>query len=157
MELSNTQLLKRAFAEAWLRNPSNAFAAALEVTGNDPVASTQLANSWVGDSEVKAFKNELITEYGEEYFLPSKTSMVHDILDRARKCQHDEDYVKLMKLAADMRGFIEKPGVTVNNNTTFTTNKVMQIPVFVNNAGQPIDDHEWEQQLIANQERLTNR
>lgn len=157
MTLAPIQLLKKAFAESWLRNPTNAFAAALEVTNNDPVAATQIANSWVGDQEVREFKEALIAEYGEEYFLPSKASMLHDILDRARRCPHADDYAKLMKLAADMRGFIEKPGVTVNNNTTYTTNKVMQIPVFVNNAGQPIDDHEWERQLIANQERLTNR
>jgi hypothetical protein len=150
-------ILKKAFAEAWLHNPTNAFAAALEITGNDPAAALEISSAWSHDPEVKRLKAELIEQHGQEAFLPTKHEILHDIYSRARTCPHNDDYVKMMRLAADMRGQIEKPGITINNNNSVTTNKVMQVPVFINNTGYPVDDDEWEQRLIENQEALTRQ
>lgn len=150
--MTDEQELKLQFAEAWLRNPSNAFLAAKLIAGEDPHMAMQMANAWVRDPEVAEMKKQLIAEYGEESFLPSKASMIHDILDRARNCPHNDDYVKLMRLMSDMRGWIEKPGLTVNNNVT--TNKVMVVPIRVGTDGATIDSHEWEKQLIEQQTSL---
>lgn len=145
--------LKYQFAEEWLRNPDNPFQAALNITNGNGQLSLKIADSWIRDPEVKAMKKQLIAKYGEDHFLPSQTSMLFDILNRARNCPMDEDYVKLMRLAADIRGMIQKPGVTINNNVT--TNKVMVVPIRVGNDGQTVDSHEWERQLISQQQTLT--
>lgn len=150
--MTDEQRLKLQFAEEWLRNPSNVFAAALAATRNNPQLALQIADAWTFDDEVLAMKKQLVKENGEEAFLPSPTSMVHDILDRARDCFDNDHYVKLVRLAADIRGMIQKPGVTINNSVT--TNKVMVIPVRVGNDGNTIDSHEWERQLIQQQTGL---
>jgi hypothetical protein len=145
--------LKKKFAERCLFNPNNKFAAALECTKGNPQQAMRMLEHWLYDDEVKQYEADLIAERGEEAFLPSKSSMVHRLMNRIDNpgCT-DDDFCKLMKLAADMRGFIEKPGVTVNNN--ITTNKVMNIPVFIGNNGLPASMNEWEQQLIAQQQTL---
>lgn len=150
------QQLKMAFAEAWLRNPRNAYAAALTLTGKDTFAAMQIADKWVLDAEVKHFKEQLIDEHGEEHFLPSKSEMIRDVLYRAESSPVDDSYVKLMKLAADMRGFIEKPGLTINNNTQ-TNNRVMVVPVGRLNDDGTIDSHEWEQRAVEQQHVLTQQ
>jgi hypothetical protein len=147
------QQLKLAFAEAWLRNPRNAYAAALTITKKDTFAAMQIADKWVWDDDVAKFKAELIDEYGEEHFLPTKCEMIRDVLDRAETAYLDDSYVKLMKLAADMRGFIEKPGLTINNNTQ-TNNRVMIVPVGKLNDDGTVDAQDWERKAIEQQQAL---
>lgn len=151
--MSTVSDLKRKFAERCLFNPNNKYVAALECTNGNPQEAMRILETWLYDDEVKAYETELLAERGEEAFLPSKANMIQGLLNRlANPGCTDDDYVKLMKLAADMRGFIEKPGVTVNNN--ITTNKVMNIPVFIGSNGQPASMDEWEQQLITQQQTL---
>lgn len=144
--------IKTKFAEAWLRSPDNAYAAALKVCKGDSLLALRMSQAWVNDLEVDQIKEELVARHGEDYFLPSRASMIHDILGRAKVCGFDDDYVKLMRLAADMRGFVEKPGVTITNNVT--TNKVMVVPMRVGSNGQSIDSYEWERQLVEQQNTL---
>lgn len=151
--MTDEQLLKLKFADAWLRNPNNAYAAALRVTKNDPFLATQICSDWLFDDEVEAFKKALIEEHGEEHFLPTKSELLHDIYDRARSCFVDDSYAKLMKLAAEMRGMIEKPGLTINNNTT--NNRVMLIPMGKLNDNGTVDSDHWEQTAIEQQSGLT--
>lgn len=151
--MTNEQRLKLAFAEAWLRNPKNAYAAAMQVTRNDCFTALQIADNWIWDSEVLQFKEALLDEHGEEHFLPSKFEMIRDVLDRADRCLNDDSYVKHMKLAADMRGFIEKPGVTINNNTQ-TNNRVMLIPVGQLNDDGTVNALDWEKKAIQQQQDL---
>ncbi|WP_292414149.1 hypothetical protein [Methylophaga sp.] len=60
-----------------------------------------------------------------------------------------EDYAKLGKLYADVRGFIEKPQTTINNNNNVTNNRVM----VVRENGS---DEDWEAKLRKQQDNLTN-
>lgn len=145
--------LKIKFADAWLRNPNNAFEAALTVTKGEPSKALCMSSDWIYDNEVLQLKAELVEKYGEEYFLPSKAAMLQDIYTRARKTPQNDDYVKLMKLAADMRGMLSDKS-NVNINTTITQNKVMIVPTFVDSAGKLLDDNAWEQKLIQQQQRL---
>lgn len=151
--MTDEQKLKLKFAEAWLRNPNNAYAAALFVTKNDSFAAIKICDAWIFDDEVDRMKRQLIEEHGEEHFLPTKCEMIRDVYDRAQACYVDDSYVKLMKLAADMRGFIEKPGVTINN--TQTNNRVMVIPVGRLNDNGTVDADHWEQTAIGQQQALT--
>jgi hypothetical protein len=152
--MNDEQKLKLKFAEAWLRNPNNAYAAALSVAKNNPFLATQICDKFLNDSEVEAFKKSLIDDLGEEHFLPSKCEMIREVYDRAKICLVDESYVKLMKLAADMRGFIEKPGITVNNLTQ-TNNRVMMIPSFPTNQNGVVDADYWESVAIGQQKSIT--
>ena len=151
--MTDEQKLKMKVAEAWLRNPNNMFAAALEVTKNDSFAAMRICDAWVFDDELKQMKEALLEEHGEEHFLPTKFEMFRDVYDRARGTYDDDSYAKLMKLAADMRGFIEKPGVTINN--TQTNNRVMLIPVGKLNDNGTVDSDYWEQSAIEQQRALT--
>lgn len=148
--------VKIKFADAWLRNPNNAFEAALTVTRGEPSKALLMSSAWIYDDEVLQLKGELVEKFGEEHFLPSKTAMLQDILTRARKTPQDDDYVKLMKLAADMRGMLSDKS-NVNINTTITQNKVMIVPTFVDSFGKPLDDTTWEQNLIQQQQRLVQQ
>lgn len=150
--MTDEQRLKRKFAEAWLRNPTNAYAAALSVTKNDTFLAIRLADAWVWDDEVVAIKEELIAEHGEEHFLPTKCQMVRQVLERAKYASED-GFHKMMKLAADMRGFIEKPGLTINNNTQ-TNNRVMLIPMGKMTEQGTVDMDSWEQSAIEQQQSL---
>lgn len=153
--MNDQQKLKLAFADAWLRNPRDAYKAALEITRNDCAASLHIVDKWVWDKEVLDFKKSLIEEFGEEHFLPSKASMVVDILHRAEGAVADDSYVKLMKLAADMRGYIEKPGITVNNNSQ-TNNRVMIVPVGHLNDDGTVNADDWENKAIEQQQGLVS-
>ena len=137
---------KMQFADAMLRNPEQPYKAALEVSEGDAEIAMKITMHWTNDKQVLRFKKDLIKKHGEEHFLPSKTSMLWKIYSRAERTPRDEDFVKLMKLAADMQGMIEKPGVTVNNN--LTTNKVMVVPKL---SGS---DDDWQNALLNQQERL---
>lgn len=144
---------KIAFAEQWLRNPHNTFEAAMQVCQGRTLEALQMSQAWMFDSEVLQLKEELVAKYGEEHFLPSKSDMLHSIYRRANQDHTaNEDFVKLMKLAADMRGMLqEKTAVAINN---ITNNKVMMVPVFVDASGKVASDDSWEQSLIAQQQRL---
>jgi hypothetical protein len=152
--MTDEQKLKLIFAEAWLRNPSNAYQAALKVTKNDPFAASKICDTLLFDDEVEEFKKLLIEEHGEDHFLPTKCEMVREVYDRARTCVADDSYAKLMKLAADMRGFIEKPGINITNNTQ-TNNRVMIVPVGKMTDQGTIDVEDWEKTAIEQQQSLT--
>lgn len=148
--------LKTLFANAWLKTPRNPFEAANSICNGNGSQAVHMATMWVYDAEVLDIKKQLLTEHGEEYFLPSKVEMLHDILDRARTTHADDDFVKLMKLAADMRGMLsDKTSINVNNNVV--NNKVMMVPVFMNSKGNVADDSEWERGLIEQQQRLVEQ
>lgn len=147
--MTNEQQLKKAFAYEWLKEPSNAYAAALVVTQRDTFAAMQIVNNWCYDTEVIEFKRQLNEEHGEEHFLPSKFQMVRDLIDRARTNPF-ADFEKSYKLAADILGFIEKPGVTINNGVT--NNKVMVVPVGRLNENGTINEDVWESNAISQQQ-----
>ena len=140
---------KKAFAYEWLKEPNNAYAAALKITGRDTFAAMRMVDNWCYDPVVTQLKSQLIEEHGEDHFLPSKAQMCRDLIDRARSDPF-ADFEKSYKLVADMRGFIEKPGVTIN--TSVTNNKVMVVPVGRLNDNGTVDEDVWEQQAIEQQQ-----
>ena len=145
--------LKIAFAEESLRNPHDSFKAALKVTQGNSLQSLWITQNWVYDPVVLQEKKRLLEENGEEHYLPSMPSMVHDILHRAVDSKND-DYVKLLTLAANMRGMLAaKTNVNVNT-TNVTQNRVMVVPVRVGSDSKPIGLDEWERQLITQQQGL---
>ncbi len=155
MKLTPDQTAKKLFAEAWLKHPDDPYKAALACSFNDHQIAQNIFQTWTSDREVEDFKRQLLAERGHESFLPSKEQMLEDIMTRAKHCADNDQYAKLMKLAADMRGMIEKPGVTINNHQT--VNKVMNIPMFMNKDDEPFTDAQWETKALTQQEKLTSR
>ena len=88
-------------------------------------------------------------------YLPTREESLHEIYDRASKSYSDDSFMKLHRLAADMRGQIEKPGITVNNTTT--VNKVMVIPVGKLTEQGTVDADDWSNRAISQQETLISQ
>lgn len=143
------QQLKKAFAYEWLKQPSEAYAAALVITQRDTFAAMQIVNKWCYDSDVLQFKEQLIDEHGEEHFLPTKFEAVRDLIDRARNNPF-ADFERSYKLVAELMGWIEKPGITINNSTT--NNKVMVVPVGRLNDNGTVNEDVWESNAISQQQ-----
>lgn len=138
---------KKLFAYELLINPEESFKAALVVFGDDTAKALQVSSAWPNDPEVKQYIEELKEELGEEYFLPSKadSAMIAYNIANDQKVPA-EDRLKALRLYADIRGFIEKQGTTVNNNI-LTSNKVM----VVKDHGS---DDEWENKIAQQQAQL---
>lgn len=139
--------LKKQFAYELLRNPNNPFAAANEMAVPQEVR-THMVSNWVFDPVVQKFKDELLDEHGPRHFLPTREDAARLIWERAQNCK-PEDFGKLMKLYGDYMGFIEKPGVTVNNTTNVQHN-IMHVPMA---AGED----EWERRAVTQQANLVDK
>ncbi len=129
----NEQILKLQFAKLLLKMPSEPFKAALalfpETQDDENTAKAlKIATQWPTDPEVVSVQHSMVdkSEYGELGFLPSKADLCLDLWDEMQQCKvtFDRDnYVKIAKLYAESRGFIEKPQQTVNiDNSKKTIN-----------------------------------
>ena len=68
MSLTKEQQAKKLFAEAWLKNPNDPYKAAMSCTDNNAPLAMEILNDWVYDSEVSAYKRQLLAERGHEAF-----------------------------------------------------------------------------------------
>ncbi len=110
-ELEDQEGLKRAFAEALLRNPSKPAEAAFKVfpgaanTGR----ALQAANRWPDDDEVKSIMAALVQEHGAEHFLPTREEVAREILEIARGPETETRHrLDALKLYGDFMGHTGK-------------------------------------------------
>lgn len=150
MEKSIEQKQKQQFAVSLLKCPvrdkNSAFMLACEIFGDDTSRALQVASTWPTDPEVLGYMESAIEEQGDMHFLPTKADLARlawtvAIDDRI----HVEDKLKAMRLYGDIRGFIEKQAINVNNS--IVNNKVM----LVKDHGSSFD---WEHAVVAQQARL---
>lgn len=134
---------KAAYA-ALLLKERDTFKAALSLFPNNTNRALWVANHWPNDAEVKAEQKRLTDEGGDMAFLPGKGDLARDIWQRMQGTT-PEEYAKLAKLYADVRGFIEKPQTNVN--VTTNVNRVVEMPVFANES-------EWEAEAARQQREL---
>lgn len=154
MKTEYTQDEKLEFAYWWLKNPTNAYQAALIVTNGKEQSALEMATILCASREVQDLRKQLIEQLGEEEFLPSKLEMFHKLWERLDGSVN-EDFVKLMNLGCKLRGFIDQPaGININNNIALTNNKVMQIPLMVNGSNNPVSLDEWENVAMTQQQGL---
>lgn len=141
---------KKRFAKEFLKTPSDPFKAALVVFPNNTARALRVANEWPNDPEVLSIKAEVLEDVGEMNLLPSKADLARSIWDKMQE-EHTsvEDFTKLGKLYADVRGFIEKPQTNINNNVQNVSNRVMVVR-------EKSNDADWERGLLEQQENLTN-
>lgn len=141
---------KAAFAALLIRSPTQPFEAALEIISDpdDIGRALKAATEWPLDPEVIAFKKELLKGDGELNFLPSKADFAKLIWEKMEgKFIDIEDFTKLGKLYADVRGFIVKPETNVVVNNSKIENKVIVVKDLGSN-----DD--WENKAVLQQKAL---
>lgn len=146
--MSSEKELKAKFADALLRDPNNPFAAA-QMLNVEPSRVMEIATSWPSDSEVIKIKGELLEKHGPREFMPSREEAARLLWEKAQNAQKPEDVAKLMKIYGEYMGFIEKPGMTVNNNTQNLLH-VMRVPM-------PESEDAWEAKALNHQSEITSK
>lgn len=103
------QELKDRFAVEWLRK-GDPWPAALAVIGNqDPGRASQVAAQWPFDPYVKAKRQELIDESGEEAFLPTRADLARKVWQEAENQRNAaSDRTRNYRLYAEIMGLVEK-------------------------------------------------
>jgi hypothetical protein len=139
------QELKAAFALAWLRTPGDPFKAAQTVFGADIGTALRVSHEWVNDPYVKDVQRQALDEHGEQEFLPSKFAFAHSILTMSEGVRDSDVKAKYLRLFGEIMGYIEKPGVVVNNNVD--NRRVM---IVKDHGG----DDDWEARLVNQQRTL---
>ena len=145
--MNNESELKIRFADALLRDPNNAFAAAQSI-GIEQSRIMEIATTWPNDSDVLKAQKQLVEKHGAREFLPSREEAARLLWEKAQNAQKAEDVAKLMKIYGDYMGFIQKPGLTVNN--TQNVLHVMRVPM-------PDSVEDWEAKAIEHQSNITSK
>jgi hypothetical protein len=140
-------ILKDAFAAALLRQPNDPFRAALQIFGSDTRRALQVSQEWVCDLYVLSKQAELLEAMGEDAFLPNKAMTARRIWDLANTTTDTRDKIAALKLYAEVRSYIEKPGDKINTNLTINQNRVMVIK----DHGS---DDDWERRAGEQQMKL---
>lgn len=103
--------LKRAFADALLRNPRKPAEAAYVVFPGALNAgrALQAANQWTSDPEVRKLQADLIAEHGAAHFLPSVEEVAMELLALSRDAdQSGQTRISAYKLYLDSRGALTR-------------------------------------------------
>ena len=143
--LADSDDLKQAYALQLLLCHGDAMQAARAIC-TDLSYSLFIAERWPTDLAVMRYKQELIAEHGEAFFLPSKYDVAHMLMQSAERSITQDGRLKALKLYAELMDMLQKPGVVIDNSTN-TTNKVMVVERYGNNE-------EWEQAAIEQQRKL---
>ena len=147
-EFDNEVEEKAAFAEALLFDPNNPYKVAQSIYPENIGKCMWVTNFWLRDNFVIEVQKKLLEEHGEEHFLPTKVDTAREIWERAVNSYDDDQFVKLMRLYADVRGFIEKGQINIDNRTQMINPKVMYLPPLK-------DEKSWEKGLLEQQKALT--
>jgi len=147
---ANEQKLKALFAHELLKTPDEPFQAALRIEPNTGLA-LQMVHEWTKDAFVLEEKERLLSENGAKAFLPSKEDYARNVYKFAEEKGYDpKDRLTAYRLYGEIMGYIEKPGINIDNSkTTVTQNRVM----IVNEIGS---NSNWETKLLAQQKKLTD-
>jgi len=148
VETKNEKELKRKFAEELLRNPNDPYGAAYRLFGTDTIRALQVSQTWVIDPYVLEVQAELLKEFGEDEYLPSKAILARRVFDLADRPNTDvKDRLAAYKLYAEIRSFIAKPETNIQNIQNNTNLRVMVVKDFGN-------DGEWETKARKHQTKL---
>lgn len=141
---------KMKFAAELCRSLSDPYKAALRAFGDTPdnrAYCLQISMEWADDPDVRAEVKRLYEERGEEDFSVPRELFAQEVYEFAKKDYLEpEDRIKALKLYAEIRGFVQKPG-TVINNSVDNRRAVLVVP-------RSESEDEWEQRLMAQQARL---
>jgi len=138
---------KKAFAKAFVSKRENAWDAA-QVVFSDSALAFQAAKELPTDSEVLDLISGLNNASDEDVDngLPTRAEFIRNIWDRLQTCD-DDDFTKLGKLYADVRGYINKPVDPQTPQQTNVVTHVMVVPAHSNAS-------EWEANAKSQQRAL---
>jgi hypothetical protein len=143
--------LKSDFALALIKTPGDPHQAAFSVI-DDPSDAMAAAKRWPSDpfvlSEIERFKAD-----GHGIDNPDKEQQAYEIYKLATQDGVSvEDKLRAHRLYAEIKGHIERP--TINNGIINNTNKVMQVAIMLDGAGNPVSENEWENAAERSQKML---
>lgn len=139
---------KKDFAYHFLRDPQNAFKAALKVFPTDRQTALRAAAEWPNDNEVIVLQNEFLEQHGEEAFLPTRVDFLAELWKNFKSDKVEmADKIKIADIYAKARGFYPEKVQVQTNETVNITNKVMVVRA----SGS---DEEWERRLQQQQNAL---
>lgn len=146
---------KAAFAALLLRE-RDPFKAALTLFPNNTNRALWIAAHWPKDPEFIALQAAINSKADEMSFLPGKAHFAQQLLDRMEGRRPDgsiippsaDDYAKIAKIYANVRGFEQKPETAVVNNNVIVQ-KVIEVPTHGSNE-------EWEVAVEKQQTELLN-
>lgn len=142
------QKLKSAFAAELLKTPNDPFKAGLAVFGADTGKALRAAHEWFKDAfvieEMTRLRAEGFEAFDKEELRDKLITNLLQIVEGERTLA--DDRIKAAKVIGELKGLIEKPSTTINNNVV-TANKVM----VVKDHGT-VDD--WEKRLRKQQDGL---
>lgn len=141
------QLHKEMFAAALLRTPHDPFGAACLVFGMDSARALEASIKWIHDSFVLQRQAELLQEFGEATFMPSKLTLARRVYELAEDRNTDKkERIAAYKLYADIMGMIERQAL-IGHQTNVTQNRVMVVRDFGT-------DDQWESAALKQQTKL---
>ena len=104
---------KILFAKLFLKM-DDPFKAALQIFPDNTPKALEVSHMWPREPEVIAIKNGILDGIDEMELLPTKAEFCRDLIGKLKTVEFVDDYTKLATLYANVRGFIEKPGTSVN-------------------------------------------
>lgn len=147
---------KAAFAALLLRH-RDPFKAATILHPDNTNRALWIAAHFPKDAEFLAIMEKMQESIDPMDLLPGKAELAQSIWDRMTGKLDDgkkgyvsaDDFGKLAKLYAEVRGFIEKPSTTINNNNNVIVPKAIEVPTHGT-------DEEWERAALKQQEESLN-
>ena len=120
------------------------FTAAMQLWPQDAAFAYWAHERWANDPYVDGEIKKYETEAEDKTKAPTKKALAMEILDRVRNTLTGDNYLKGMRLVADMLGYVERPA---QNNGQSVTNTVM----IVKDLG---DEGAWQLKAREQQRRL---
>lgn len=146
--LKSITLIKRYAAEQVRRadEPNRDFNIALELIG-DPGVANAAVEMWNADPVCVQERTRLLEEHGERAELPTKETVLKEVLGLARAKQFTlNERLNAYKLYSEMSGYTGRNSAAAPSVSVFA-NKVM----YVRDQGS---DDSWEQRAAAQQAKL---
>lgn len=142
-----TDKLKDAFAAAYLRNPTDSYAAARVIESNYGKAAW-ISLNWVFDEYVIAKMSTMQQSVGVASMLPTKEEFALQVLTASTDVADKADKLKYLDLFAKVMGYVDKPGAGGNiGNLTINQNRVMTKVIYESPDA-------WERAATAKQAAL---
>lgn len=138
-------VLKERFAEAFLKTPNDAFGAACRVFGADTIRALAAAQQWPLDTHVLQTQAALLDQWGEDHFLPSRAELARRVWQVGEMATDERNKLAAFKLYAEVRNFVAKDQINIQNNVT--NNRVMVMKDFGT-------DENWEKAAAKQQSKL---
>lgn len=139
----------KRYAYEMLKNPNDSLGCARRAFVNDDISAAQVADWWPTNPYVLEFRAQLLAEFGEDHFLPTRADIARELfsIGTSAACEA-KDRINALDKLAHLLNYVEKPS-SVTVNTGETNNRVM----LVRDHGT---DHDWEKRAKEQQAKLIN-